>query len=392
MASQKRDFGRVRQLPSGRWQARYHGPDGIDRPVPRTFERKRDAADWLAEKRTELTRGDWRDPDQGRIAFRQYARRWIKERELSETTRERYDQVVRIHLGPTFGDLALAEIRESDVRSWRAKLRESGVSPSTAAKSYRLLHAILHTAADDGLIRRNPCRIRSAGEEKPAERTVLTVDQVFALADAVHARFRCLILLAAFTSLRFGELAALRRTDLDLEAGEVRVSRSQAELRGGRILIKDPKSAAGRRIVAVPAALIPELRSHVQWFSESRADGLVFVGAHGGRLLRRNFHRLWKEALNSVGLDPTALRFHDLRHTGNHLAAATGASTKELMARMGHSTLRAALIYQHATRERDRKIADGLSEQIESARRTTVPNDSDEAIGHVAGTKSNKAT
>ena len=98
--------------------------------------------------------------------------------------------------------------------------------------------------------------------------------------------------------------------------------------------------------------------------------------------------RLWADALRAVGLDPADVHFHDLRHTGNNLAAATGASTKELMARMGHSTMRAALIYQHATRARDRKIADGLSEQIKTARRAPATECSDEANGHAAGTGS----
>jgi integrase len=384
----KRDFGRIRQLPSGRWQARYPGPDGIGRSAPRTFERKRDAADWLAEKRTELARGDWLNPDLGRVLFGEYAARWVNERDLSETTRERYDQVLRVHLLPTFGLRAFGEIREADVRSWRKERRDAGVGQATAAKAYRLLHAILHTATDDGMLRRNPCRIRRAGEEKSSERAVLSVEQVFEIADAIRPRFRCLVLLAAFTGMRFGELAALRRTELDLHAAEVRVLHSQAELRGGRLLTKDPKSAAGLRVVAIPSAVVPELRSHLSWFSEPATDGLVFVGPLGGRLLRRNFRRLWAEAVREVGLDPASVHFHDLRHTGNNLAAATGASTKELMARMGHSTMRAALIYQHATRERDRRIADGLSEQIKTARRGPAINPDGDADGHAAGTGS----
>jgi len=130
------------------------------------------------------------------------------------------------------------------------------------------------------------------------------------------------------------------------------------------------------------------MRSHVSWFSEPAEDGLVFIGPLGGRLLRRNFRRLWAQAVREVQLDPAIVHFHDLRHTGNNLAAATGASTKELMARMGHSSMRAALIYQHATRERDRKIADGLSEQIKATRRLPTANPGDEADGHATGTGS----
>src|SRR5215831_17087886 len=97
-------------------------------------------------------------------------------------------------------------------RAQRAAL-DAGTSAVTVAKAYRLLKTILATAADDGVIRRNPCRIKGAGAESAAERTVLSVPQVFALAEVVEPRYRALVLLATFTSLRWGELCALRRSD-----------------------------------------------------------------------------------------------------------------------------------------------------------------------------------
>jgi integrase len=119
----------------------------------------------------------------------------------------------------------------------------------------------------------------------------------------------------------------------------VHVLHSQAELDGGELLVKDPKSQAGIRVVAIPSAIVPELRSYVEWFAERSSSGLVFVGPLGGKLLRRNFRRFWQRALSEAGLGEQDVHFHDLRHTGNHLAAATGASTKELMARMGHASI-----------------------------------------------------
>jgi integrase len=110
------------------------------------------------------------------------------------------------------------------------------------------------TAVDDLLIRRNPCRIKGAGQDKANERPTLTIDQVFAIADAIQPRYRLLVLLGALTSLRFGEFAALRRRDVDLEGGELRVRRSQAELKHGRTIIKNPKSEAGKRSVAMTCA------------------------------------------------------------------------------------------------------------------------------------------
>jgi integrase len=141
-------------------------------------------------------------------------------------------------------------------------------------------------------------------------------------------------------------------------------------------VIKDPKSEAGKRSVAIPDVVLADLRDHLDGFSEAGPDGLVFVGPKGDRLRRRNFHRLWTKALTDAGVKEEDVHFHDLRHTGNALAAAIGASTKELMARMGHSSVRAALIYQHASRSRDKEIADAISHNVREARR----------IGHVRGT------
>lgn len=384
MAGRRRDWGRIRQLPSGRWQARYPGPDGRLRSAPSTFDTRKEAAGWLAEKQSEIARSDWIDPDAGRVTFGEYAAAWITERTLSDTTRERYEGILRNHFLPILGGMALADMTAPTIRRWRHERLEQGVGAATIAKAYRLLHAIFATAVDDQIIRRNPCRIKGAAQDNAAERSVLTVAEVFRIADAITERYRMLVLLAAFTSLRFGELAALRGRDVDLVTGEVHVRHSQAELRGGRLLVKAPKSDAGRRSVAIPPTLVPELAGHVREYGETGDDGAVFVGPLGGRLRRHNFRRVWLRALAEAGLDSRGVHFHDLRHTGNHLAAMTGASTKELMARMGHSSVRAAMIYQHATRERDREIARAISANVDAAGCRAEVTEQDE--GHAGGT------
>ena len=179
----KRRFRRVRQLPSGRWQGRYKGPDGSDRPAPRTFESKTSAERWLSVTEAEIIQSDWIDPDGGRALFGAYACDWIEERGLRPKTVELYRYLLRHHLEPTFGPRTLADIKEPHVRRWRKKLLDTGVSAVTAAKAYRLLEAVLNTAVDDGLIRRNPCRIKGAGQEVSPERPVLSVPEVYALAE-----------------------------------------------------------------------------------------------------------------------------------------------------------------------------------------------------------------
>ena len=191
------------------------------------------------------------------------------------------------------------------------------------------------------------------------------------MAAAIEGRYRVMVLLAAFTGLRFGELAALQRRDIDLEKQFVRVQRSMAEPNSGKLEIKAPKSEAGIRTVAFPASLAAELREHLRIFGEDGRTGLLFVGPRGGHLRRNNFHQVWAAALKQAKI--TGVHFHDLRHTGNPLAATGGATTRELMNRMGHSTVRAAMIYQHLVGGRDQVIADHVDAQIKKARGESDP-------------------
>jgi integrase len=359
----KRRFGRVRELPSGRWQARYKGPDGFDRPAPYTFESKTSAERWLTVTEADVLKGDWTDPDAGRVSFGQYARDWIAERPaLRPKTVQLYRYLLRHHLGPAFETRALADIKEPNVRRWRKTLLDGGTSAVTAAKAYRLLKAIMNTAVDDGLIKRNPCRIRGGGQERSPERPVLTIAQVGDLADAAGPRYRALILLAVFGSLRWGELAALRRCDVDVQARTISINRQLSEQPGGGFAFGPPKSEAGVRIVAIPEVIMPDLALHIMTHAGPGDDGLLFTSPGGAPLRHTNFRRrVWLPALQTAGVPP--IHFHDLRHTGNTLSANAGANLRELMDRMGHSSPRAALIYLHGSDERQQAIAAALSQR-----------------------------
>ncbi|WP_055591330.1 tyrosine-type recombinase/integrase [Peterkaempfera griseoplana] len=363
----RRRFGSVRQLPSGRWQVRYRDPETNQlRSAEQTYATKTDAEVALTQIEADITRGQWFDPDGGKVKLRDYADAWLRERKLEESTRERYAIALRLHVQPMLGGRALGDITPARVRSWRAGLLSAGVGEPTAVKAYQMLRAIMNTAVDDGLIQRNPCRIKGADTYDVPERPVLTVPEVYAVADAIHPRWRALVLLAAFTTLRFGELAALRRRDIDLEARALWVRRNQAELNNGKLYDKAPKSRAGFRPVAFPAEIVPDLVEHLAHFAGRGPDGHLFLGTRGGQLRRSNFRDDWAAARVKAGVSPEA-HFHDLRHTGNTLASQTGASTRELMVRMGHSTARAALIYQHMTSDRDRAIADRMGEAARKA-------------------------
>lgn len=295
-----------------------------------------------------------------------------------------YHYMLRRYLDPAFGKWALADIREKHIRAWRKQQLDSRASQTSVAKAYRLFKAIMNTAVDDGLIRRNPCRIKGAGLDRSPERPILTMRQVFDLAGVVAPRYRTLVLLATFASLRWGELAALRRKDIDLDAGTVRIERSLTELVGGGYHFGQPKSAAGRRAVALPDIIVPDLTWHLARFTADDDDALVFTSQAGMPLHHANFRRrYWLPALTKAGL--AGVHFHHLRHTGNDFAAATGATLREMMDRMGHSSTRAALIYMHGSEIRQRQIANTLSELAQQGdhRPALRPG----IIGHAAGTE-----
>jgi len=168
-------------------------------------------------------------------------------------------------------------------------LRAETPGPVTVAKCYRLLRAILHTAVVDEVVVRNPCAIKGAGIERTPERPVATISQAWALADVVEPRFRALVLTAAFAGLRFGELAALTRERVDLDAGTISVVENQVELAGGRLLIGPPKSEAGRRTLVMPDALLPELAAHLAAFVGPEHTARVFTGAKGAPIRRHNW-------------------------------------------------------------------------------------------------------
>jgi integrase len=406
------------------------------RTGPETYERRSDADRALVMIEAQIRSGEWTDPERGKVKLGEYASAWITERPgLRPRTMDLYRWLLRKHIDPRLGGVPVAKLSTRMIREWRAALLASGGSVSVAAKAYRLVRAILTTAVeDDELLPRNPCRIRGAGAEDAGERPVLTVSQIFELAEQVgrrpvgnirtipggyrlrfgrhgemrtspevyasraeaeralwrmasdgradchhDRRFYALVLLATFGSLRWGEATALRRCDLDLVAATVRVRASYVAV-DRRNARRPPKSKAGRRMVGIPAVIVPVLREHLAVFAEDDPGALVFPGAKGGPLRRGNFNKMsaWPHAVESLGLP--GLHFHDLRHTGNHLAARSGAGLRDLMARMGHDSERAAMIYQHEAQGADKAIANAIDTHVQSEK-TRRSEDEDGSAG-----------
>lgn len=175
------------------------------------------------------------------------------------------------------------------------------------------------------------------------------------------------ILTAAYSGLRWGELSGLRRRGISPTGATITVTSQLSEVKNKIELDAPPKTAAGKRTVTLPEVVADVLVGHLDRFTEPGSSALVFTSPEGEPLRRNNFRRrVWTPATKSVGLD--GLRFHDLRHTGATLAAATGAPLRAIMARLGHSTPAAALRYQHVLVGQDADIATNLDRIARQAR------------------------
>lgn len=361
--AQRRTFGSIRKLPSGRWQASYLDPITRARvPGETTFATKADANRWLSAAELSLQRGDALDRRGRTQTLGEYSATWLAGKtDLRPKSRELYSYLLAHHIKPALGRAPLTAITAGVVRDWNATVRSGTVSDATAAKAYRLLRQILQAAVDDRLIAANPCRIKGAAAERSAERQIPSIDDVFRLADAIDPRYRAMVLLAAFGGLRRGECFGLTSECLNLEGTPATVTVRQALVRTDQgFILQPPKTDAGRRTVAISATLADELSAHLRRYGQPDPTAFLFTAEAEGQ---RSFRRCWEIATDATGLSCT---FHDLRHLAGTLNAAAGATLKESMARMGHTSPDAALRYQHAVAERDGAIADAIDQVVAS--------------------------
>jgi integrase len=374
-------FGAVELLPSGRFRVRYRA-DGQMQRAPQTFDSKSDARKYLDTVRADIVRETWRAPRKVTETVGSYGMRWLDERTgIKVTTRALYESHLRLHIIPPLGDVRLDELRPDAVRTWyaaiRASLKEACArerrhsiasvrdGSAAAARSYRVLRAIYATAVADGLVATNPCQLKGAGTTKRGERPTLSVAEIQRLADEVPGRYSALVHLLAWSGARIGELAILRVGGLDLDPNAPSMLISErVYLINGVYDVDTPKSAAGRRRIALPPHLVPILLEHVETYTTAQPDHLVFTSSTGGSVLC-TYSQMLSRALVRIGR-PDA-RVHDLRHTGMTLAAEAGASLADLKLRMGQSTTRAAELYIHATTDHGRSIANAMSALATSA-------------------------
>jgi len=355
----RRSFGAIRKLPSGRYQASYTGPDTARHNAPVTFETRLDAEGWLHRQHGAVSGDDWTPPAARRpaVTVANYVQAWLADRQLKATTRAHYRQILARHILPHLGPMPVKQVTPATVRTWHAQL---DTGPTARAHAYALLRTIMGTAVDDDLLPANPCRIRGATKAKQIKVIEpATMDELTVIAANMPDRLRLFVPLSAWCALRFGEAAELRRRDIDLQRGLLRIRRGVVRV-AGHIVVDSPKSDAAVRDVAIPPHLIPMVKQHLRDHAQIGADGLLFYSPRDGTQLAHStllgqFRRA-AEAAGRPDLTP-----HALRHTGAVLAARSGASLAELMARLGHTTPTMALVYQHANAGRDEQIAKALS-------------------------------
>jgi len=355
----RRRFGRVRKLPSGRYQAGYLAPDNSVIYAEQTFPTKASADRWLVLTESALVGGTWTSPERRRETVGEWAERWLESRTgLAVRTSELYAHLLARHIIPALGTFTLVDLSPEDVRTWYAGI--AAEHPSTAAKAYRLLSSVMSRAVDDGTISRSPCRIPGAGNEAAAPRPLATLAEVKALTAAMHEHLRIIVPLAVWCQLRRGEILGLQRQDFELDKGVLHIVRTRTTMMNGTPVVKGPKTAAGSRTIAIPPPIIGDIENHLKRFVSPEPAAWVVAGEKGGPSQASHLETDWRAARLSVGRPD--LHLHDLRHTGLTWAATTGATTAELMHRGGHASPAAALRYQHATKERDKTLASALGD------------------------------
>ena len=377
MTRPRRGFGRIRKCqPSGRYQASYIGPDRKLHIAEKTFSAKIDAEAWLTDRRREIDRDLWSPPAtteqkkakrKAEIRFADYAQKWldtrlVKGKPLRPRTRAHYQKLLDQHILETFGKKPVRGISRDAVETWYAHTATD--TPVLRAHCYSLLRAIFETARTrDKLIDANPCAIEGAGSaDRKIKPKPLTVEQLAILVDEMPEHLQLMVLLGCWCAMRFGELVELRRRDIDLEDRVVKIRRAAVRVRGSWI-VGGPKSEAGIRDVAIPPNIIPAIEQHLAKHVGPQKNALLFPPKNGGHLqpstLYRHFYRARAKAKRPD------LRWHDLRHSGAVMAAQSGATLAELMARLGHSTPQAAMRYQHQAQGRDREIAEKMPKLAE---------------------------
>ena len=343
--------------PQVRWRARWRNPDGSSREL--RFGTRADAERYLERLGADQQRGEYVDPRLGRTRFRDHLSEWAAGRvHLRSSTKATQDSLLANHVIPALGHLEIASIEPSRVQALISAMRASGYSPSTIRAVHALLLAALEAAVDNRLISRNPAAHIDLPSLEYADKRFLTPVDIAGLADAISPRWRAMVFVAAYTGLRWGEVAALRTGSVNLLSRTLEVSATLNEVRG-KIVMGPPKTRRSRRRLSLPRFLCDELEHHLATFGVGQ-ESLIFTNTEGGPLRRNAWRRrVWKPGVDASVGEP--MTFHDLRHSHAAILIKQGVHPKVIQERLGHASIRTTLdTYGHLFEGLDEAAAEAL--------------------------------
>lgn len=357
----------------GRWRARWREYPGGPQKT-RHFDRKLDASRFLDGVRGDLARGVYVDPAAGQITFQRFAEDWRKTQPHREGTATSVEQDLRLHVYPLLGDRPLASIRPSHVQALVVALVPQ-LAPSTLTRVYGRVSAVLGAAVRDRLIGTSPCVDVKLPRARGNEITeVLTTDHVLALAEAMPARYGALVVTAAGTGLRPGELAGLAVDRVDFLRRSMRVDQQLVRVRGRGVDLGPLKTPASYRTVPLGQVVTEALAEHLAVRPAEGEHRLIFTNERGAPIQQYPFSVVFGRARERAGLPEWATP-HDLRHYFASLLIRSGASVKLVQARLGHASAKTTLdVYGHLWPDDEdrtrRAVDDEMTRRAEDCLRT----------------------
>jgi integrase len=344
----------------------------------RTFQRKRDAQEWERRQTDSLRSGVWSDPAAGDRPVGEWCKIWLDAQPARQpATVRKIHGVIAKQIAGTFGRRPLVSVRPSEVQAWAAELSRTQ-SVATARHALGVLRRVFDYAVRDGAIQRNPAAGIRLSKVQGNDPRPLTHDELWRLAGAVDAtRDRLLVLVAGYCGLRWGELAALRWSDVDLQSRTLRVVRAYSEEapRGELSPVKNHQA----RTVPVPEIVSVELAE----YSTLQPRGeLVFPSASGTPLRNRNWRRdVFDPAVEAQGLGITP---HNLRDTAASLAIQEGASVVAVARLLGHESAATTLNHYAGLFPTD---LDDIASRLDAAARLTIAGQREPSDAKQAPTK-----
>jgi integrase len=356
-----------RRFPDGAWMVRYRDPHNATRR--KTFATKEAALDFQASIRTDTRRGDYLDPKRASTTFAEVANAWRAT--LGTTRRPKtvagYEQILDRHLLPEFGMRSVGRITTSDIEDFLL----ASVPAGSRKNVHNVMNEVCKRALKSQMLKVNPCV--GVTLPKVARREMLALDesQVLQLAETITPWYRTLVLAAAYTGMRRGELEALRVRNVDLLGSRVLVRESVAQV-NRELIYGPPKTEKGKRELSVPRFLLELLEDAM---AGKGPDDFVLTGQAGGPLRHSTYYqRHYRPAVAQLVRDGVwpeqlaALRFHDLRHTHASILIRENVHPKVIADRLGHTSISTTLdIYGHLFPEQETALAAKLDEVFDRA-------------------------